>query len=101
MKIKNDKGCTFLVRVVNQGDSWGRNDCLVHDEPDPLIEFYQEADDGDPPRGHFVCNYFASTLAEHTDGRGLALFGGAPELDIDAEALAPVIALAREIQVRK
>lgn len=98
MKIKTDKGRTFFVRVVKLGEKWGRNDCLTHDHVDPLIEFYDPSESNQ--RDYFICNYYADTLAEHTDGVGLALFGGSPEFDIDSATLAPVIALAREIRVQ-
>ncbi len=99
MIITNDKGRPFLIRVVRHGDRWGLNDCLVHDKADPLIEFYDYnyanvKTFGE--RGQFVANYYASTLAEHAPDRGLCLHGGVDGWEVDAAALAPVIALARE-----
>lgn len=108
MKITNDNGRTFLVRVVNKGDKWGLNDCLTHDEDDPLIEFYDLTNantKGFGERGQFVSNYYARTLAEDAPSlhkRGLCLDGGNADVwSIDAEALGPVLDLAVKIHVPK
>ena len=63
----------FNVRIVNKGDMYGRNFCLMHDEHEPVIEFY----DSRYPHtkfGQFVSRYYVSTLLDH-DG-GLCLDGG-------------------------
>ena len=31
---------SFAVVVVAQGDQYGRDNRLTHDEPDPMVEFY-------------------------------------------------------------
>lgn len=99
MKITNDEGRTFLVRAVRKGERYGLDDCLTHDEADPLIEFYDLS--ADPKkfgeRGQFVSRYYASTLAKR-DGLGLCLDGGIPEWSIDAEAMKPVHELARSLK---
>ncbi len=100
-EITNDKGRKFLVRIVNLGDRYGLDDCLTHDDADPLIEFYDLSyTKGFGPRGQFVSRYCAHTLAGH-GGRGLNLDGGEPVWQIDAAALAPVIKTAQEIAVCK
>ena len=86
--VTNDRGIPFNVRVVRQGDRYGLNDKLVHDKPDPLIEFY-DARYQDDPRfspglGQFVARYYYRTLtgqdgygSDLRQGRqGLSLHGG-------------------------
>ena len=58
----------FNVRIVNAGDTYGRNDCLVNDKA-KLVEFYDKRylQDSWMGRGQFVSRYYASTLL---DGSG-------------------------------
>lgn len=91
--------CTpILVRVVFTGDRYGRLDCLVHDQPDPLVEFY-DASYGDTPYGYFVSRYFLETLVAQPspDARprtGLLLDGGEPRWALNALALQEAISFA-------
>ncbi len=104
MKITNDEGRTFLVRVVREGERYGLDDCIVYNkdtdstfyENDPLIEFYDLSVDLRKfgPRGQFVSRYHASQLAKDSP-YGLDLHGGVPEWKIDALTLQPVRLLAR------
>jgi len=101
MKITNDRGRSFLVRVVYPGDRYGHDDCLIHDEKEPLIEFYDlthacTASFGE--RGQFVSRYYASSLADADRTRGLLLHGAEPEAwSINRDAMVPVWDLARDI----
>lgn len=99
MKVTNDEGRTFLVRVVHKGEKYGLDDCLTHDEADPLIEFYDQSVNLKSwgPRGQFVSRYYASTLAERSP-YGLNLLGYVPEWKIDAAAMEPVRELARSLR---
>lgn len=109
MIITNDKGRSFLVRVVKQGECYGLDDCLTHDKADPLIEFYDQKYKDKPgfgERGQFVKRYYARTLAG-CDGystapvNDLCLDGGNADVwYVDAAAIAPVIALAKVICVK-
>lgn len=101
MIIQNRDGRRFLVRVVEKGDRYGLDDCLTHDEADPLIEFYDLTyTEKFGPRGQFVSRYYASTLAEDAKPYSLTLDGGVPVWWVDAEALAPVLKLARRIAIK-
>lgn len=76
----------FTVRLVEQGDAYGRDNCLTHGEPDPLVEFWK----GD----YFVSRYYASTLLEF-GGEGICLDGGntyIPRTDVDASGMDKVYA---------
>lgn len=59
----------FLVRIVFPGDRYGRLDCLVHDQEDSLVEFY-DASIEDSPRGYFVSRYYLETLLARPETRG-------------------------------
>ena len=38
--IDPDSGIRWCVRIVFEGDGYGLNHCLTHDETEPMIEFY-------------------------------------------------------------
>lgn len=101
--ITNDAGRKFLVRIVRQGDRYGRNDVLVHTKAMPLIEFYDRTYPKFGPRGQFVSSYYAHTLFEMKDaaraGRGLALNAGVPEWTIDGRALLDALSWANGVLV--
>lgn len=72
----------FNVRVVRKGDHYGRNDCLEHDEDEPLVEFYDAKWTKFGPRGQFVSRYYLETIMETPTEHGLALDCGVPEWSI-------------------
>ena len=78
-------GDRWLVRVVKRDDRYGLNDCLVHDEDDPLVEFYDAEYRGSGegrefgPRGQFVARYYWSTLCKRPRGLGLDLLSYEPK----------------------
>ena len=83
--------CT--VRMVFPGDRYGKDGCLVHDESDPLVEFYDEVYDFEPwlgIRAQFVSRYYISTLLEMGPYRGLCLHGGEPKWELGAEEMQEV-----------
>lgn len=65
-RVTNDQGRTFNVRLVRHGDRYGLNDCRVHDENEPLLEFWDASSEHDPRftpgLGQFVSRYFLGTL---------------------------------------
>ena len=82
----------FNVRIVQEGESYGRNFCLVHDEADALVEFYDpKYTKGFGPDGQFVSRYYIYTLLGHEPGRvGLCLDGGIPEWSISPQGVREV-----------
>jgi hypothetical protein len=82
----------FNVRIVNVGDAYGLNDCLVN-KTAKLVEFYDKRYNHDSwmGRGQFVSRYYASTLigGEYTDG--LCLDGGVAEWVVSANGMAQVL----------
>lgn len=98
MNVTNSEGRTFLVRVVHKGDRYGLDDKLTHDKADPMVEFYDLSyPDKFGPRGQFVSRYNAFTLSKVQGG--LNLCGHEPVWSIDAEAMLPVVDLAKRIRV--
>lgn len=87
--IINDRGRRFGVRIVHEGERYGRDDCLVHDEREPLVEFYDMTYADQPgfgPRGQFVSRYYRCTLMDHHFG-GIDLYGGVDAWKVDAFAM--------------
>jgi len=84
-------GKRFTVRIVREGDRYGRNDCLTHDESGPMAEFYDATYADDVrfgPHGQFVSRYYVATLMQSRhDGRGLDLCGYEPAWTVDARTM--------------
>jgi len=70
---------TWAVRVVEQTDAYGLDDCLTHESKDPLVEFY-DTRYAHTDLGQFVSRYRLSSLIEHRNRTksGLQLDGGIP-----------------------
>ena len=105
---------SFNVRLVEQGDKYGLNLSLTHDEAEPLVEFYDASYDFDKDEsgkvlGQFVSRYYMSTLAGEYNGTfGLCLDGGsADEWSVDANSMNLVgdwlsdFALRHDIKLKK
>lgn len=76
MKNINSKTSkTNGYKVINEGDNYGRNNVLTHDEKDSLIEFYMD--------DFFISRYYLSTFLEIETG--LCLEGGAREYDLNSD----------------
>ena len=84
----------FNVRIVNKGDKYGLNDCLVNDEK-PMVEFY----DTRYPHtqyGQFVSRYYVETILDGSEC-GLCLDGGVPSWTVSAEDMKTVRNFLKEI----
>lgn len=83
----------FNVRIVNTGDKYGRDDCLVNKEA-PMVEFYDTrfTDPAFGERGQFVSRYYVSALLERQPSVGLCLHGGVYEWAVSAEGMEQVLA---------
>lgn len=101
INIVNQYGVPFNVVVVEQGGSYGRNQCLTHDEVDPLVEFYDDRYHNSEDwlqYGQFVSRYYASTLLEdHEDGHGLCLDGGVDAWVVSASNMIAVKELLEDM----
>jgi len=92
----------FNVRLVREGERYGRRDSLTHDSARTMIEFYdtRHADPDFPERGQFVSRYYLSTLASDARRRGidhgLDMHGGVPSWKLTAEELGAALNWAAE-----
>lgn len=93
------KGRPFNVRLVRQGERYGRDGVLIHDEHDPLVEFYDATYAGECPDafsghlGQMVSRYYVSTLLETNwrEMRCLDLDGGVPEWRVTGQSVADAL----------
>ena len=91
----------FRVRIIEKGDGYGLHDMrglswyrLTHDDPVPMVEFYDARYPGhmDREHGQFVSRYNLDTLtARHNPAHGLDLQGDVPDWTIDAATLAAIM----------
>ena len=94
--VTNRDGRTFRVIVVQKGDKYGRNNCLVHDKEDALVEFWDMSNtDLHGEDGQFVQRYYLSTLKEGDQSGGLCLNGGVSYWHVTAQNVQDAIAHAR------
>jgi hypothetical protein len=109
-RVVNDKGRTFNVRLVRKGDRYGLNDCLVHDNDEPLVEFWDATYENDPRftpgLGQFVSRYCLGILAgKDEDGyygygrgsAGLDLCGHVSEWKVTGENVVDAIAAVHAV----
>ena len=94
IKVINDGGRPWAVRLVFTGMAYGLDFKLTHDKPEPLIEFY-DARYEHTPYGQFVSRYYVSTLLEgfksgRTSG-GICLEGSVPAWNVSGDALGRVL----------
>jgi hypothetical protein len=92
IKIINDtdREMIWAVRVIREGNNYGLDNCLIHKEQRPLVEFYDcryEHTD----LGQFVSRYYVETLLDRQPDTGLCLHGGVPDWNIDVDAMNRVI----------
>lgn len=86
LQVTNDNGIKFNVRIIRKGDSYGLNNCLIHDEDKPLVEFYDDRyKQGFSESGQFVTRYYAETILRHSSFCGVDLEGSIADWFISAE----------------
>ena len=90
IKIINDKGMIWCVRVVVERDTYGADFCLTHDNSEPLVEFY-DCRYEHTQYGQFVTRYSLSTVLDHAEGYGLTLHGGVPDWRVSVEGMNRII----------
>ncbi len=83
--IDPESGIEWGVRIVSRGETYGLNNCLTHDEDDPLVEYYDRSVFG--PEGQFVSRYYLSTLGQDLWDitRGINLHGEVPSWSISGQ----------------
>ena len=91
----SDHGVPFLARILLPGDTYGRGGCLVHDDPRPVLEFY-DGRFSHSAYGQFVSRYRLDSLQDTRAG-GLCLDGGNADVwYIGAENMRRVLAWAAD-----
>ena len=79
INVFNDKiSRNFSVRLVIEGDCYGKDMKLLWSEKSPIIEFYDASydfvkDDSGLILGQFVSSYYHDTIMEIDEGIGLTL----------------------------
>ena len=86
LTVKNSNGNEFTVSFVNQGDTYGNDNCLTHSESEPLVEFYDSEFDH-TELGQFVSRYYLTTILEIGKNHGLCLDSGIPKWNLDENAM--------------
>jgi len=88
MNITGIDGRPFEIRIIREGDKYGRDNCLTHEDPRPMVEFW------DMKHNQFVSRYYVDTLLGrdgYVRGHGaLNLDGREPVWTIDAVQMAKV-----------
>ena len=102
-------GRKYLVRLVKQGDRYGRRGCLRHDSAGSMLEFYLASNWGGDDLGWlypasgwvFVSRYYVDTLlgldphSRDFRTQGLCLDGACPEYNLtpdDCKEAAKILA---------
>ena len=91
----------FNVRILHKGEKYGLEDCLIHKERKPLVEFYdyRHRNDQEWKRGQFVSRYYAETILEHNPNNALSLDGGIPAWTVPPVSMREILAwLLQELQ---
>ena len=60
-------GITWACRIVETGDSYGRDGCLIN-QNSPMVEFYDTRYEFDD-LGQFVSRYYVDTLTKSHNGK--------------------------------
>ena len=89
--IDNERNQPWSIRFVEEGDKYGRDDCLTYEKEEPVIEFYDGDNEFDKHTdgtmlGQFVSRYYISTIMDGTGG-GLNLMGYEPKWSINSLAM--------------
>lgn len=98
LQITNEVGRKFIIKIIKQSDLYGLNDCLVHNDSDPMIEFYDATyknQNGFGKCGQFVTRYFYSTLKDVELHSGIQLEGGIADWNVSAKNVRQVLNFAK------
>ena len=94
-EVVNESGRTFTVRIIHEGDNYGKDDCLTYEKSEPIIEFFDKTHAGsDTPLGQFVSRYYLKTI-DDGESRGINLHGGVDGWEVSAQNVQDAIAFAK------
>lgn len=87
LQVVNNSGIPFNVRFLKKGEKYGRSNKLIHQEEEPLVEFY-DARYISPEFGmfgQFISRYYVSTLLKDEEDYALILDGGVKDWVLSSE----------------
>jgi hypothetical protein len=91
-KILVLKACNtaLIVRLVERGDSYGKNFCLTNSTHDDYVEFYDPRNPftNDSDFGYFIARYYKQNIMECKGG--IRLYGDDPAWQISDEDMEKV-----------
>ena len=88
--IDNETNQPWNVKILEKGDAYGLDNCLTHDEVEPLVEFYDgRYIENFGILGQFVSRYYVETILEGNN-TGLNLHGGVESWSIGKEGMKEV-----------
>lgn len=90
----------FHIRIVRRGEGYGLNKQVIHNDRDPLVEFYDAEYAGRSnfdPEGQFVSRYYVSTLLNFRPGEGIGLHGNSTCWSVDHQPMAGLRNKLREM----
>jgi len=94
MIVFNRASRPFRVHILRVGAVYGFRDCLLNNDKEPLVEFYDiAAPTAIEPGGTFVQRYYLSTLVERSERYGfcgLPLWDDVPAWQLDGFAMVQV-----------
>lgn len=76
--VNKSTGVEWLVKLVENGDCYGLNNCLTN-EGETLVEFYWAEG------GTFCTRYYASTIQGIAENTGLMMDGSNYRCNLDAD----------------
>ena len=88
--VVKDWQTTWLIRIVEPGDTYGKNMCLTNTATEAYIEFYDPCNPftEDSDFGYFVARYYKQNIMEGEGG--LKLYGNDPTWQISDEGMEKV-----------
>lgn len=98
--VKNEtSGITFVARIIEPNQKYGRELCLTNDSNRNMLEFYDsryphDKNTEDTMLGQFVSRYYMETIVDRHETfaqHGLDLHGGVPSWKIDASGMTSLI----------
>jgi hypothetical protein len=103
-EFTDTNGHRWTVRVRVQGDRWGAEHRLVHEQAEPVVEFYDAhiqgahwtEQTGGYHWGQFVASYrIDAIIGVFLDGRGINLQGGVPTWTVSDTLVGDVLRWVR------
>ena|SRR5579875_3077543 len=91
-------GIPFRVRIIEQGDKFGSNYCIINRNRVPIVHFYDRRYNSSG-NGQFISSYYLSTLLHKDTKNGLCLQGGVPDWNISSASMSSVVSWLEEFAI--